>query len=82
MQLDQTIQQHVARMPLPLQGEVLDFVLFLEQKSRCQPLVEGERRAALAVVLEKNATLNPFADVDPITWVGEQRLDRTLPGRD
>jgi len=82
MQLDQTIQQHVARMPLPLQGEVLDFVLFLEQKSRCLPSIESERRTALANVLEKTATLNPFADVDPITWVGEQRLERSLPGRD
>jgi hypothetical protein len=82
MQLDQTIQQHVSRMSLPLQGEVLDFVLFLEQKSRCQASMESERRTALASVLEKAATLNPFAEVDPITWQSEQRLDRVLPGRD
>jgi hypothetical protein len=66
MQLDQTIQQHVARMPLPLQGEVLDFVLFLEQKSRCQPSVESERRTALESALEKTVTLDPFAGVDPV----------------
>lgn len=82
MQLDQTIQQHVARMSIPLQGEVLDFVLFLEQKSRRQPSLESERRTALASALEKAATLNPFADIDPVKWVGEQRLDRALPGRD
>lgn len=82
MQLDQTIQQHVARMPLPLQGEVLDFVLYLEQKSRLQPLIENERRMALASALEKAAKLNPFVDVDPIVWIGDQRGDRALPGRD
>lgn len=82
MQLDQTIRQHVARMSLPLQGEVLDFVLFLKKGSRCQPSVEGERRTALASVLDKAATLNPFAEVDPIAWQGEQRIDRALPGRD
>jgi hypothetical protein len=40
--------------------------------------MESERRTALASVLEKIATLNPFADVDPITWQGEQRLDRVF----
>lgn len=82
MQLDQTIQQHVAKMPLPLQGEVLDFVLYLEQKSRLQTSAESERRKALAGALEKTTTINPFADVDPFAWVSDQRQDRVLPGRD
>lgn len=82
MQLDQTIQQHVARMPLPLQGEVLDFVLCLEQKSHLQTSLESERRKALTSALEKTAALNPFENVDPIEWTVEQRGDRVLPGRD
>ena len=34
MKLDQTLQQHVEKLPLTLQGEVLDYVLYLEQKVR------------------------------------------------
>lgn len=34
MRLDETIQQHVGRLPEHLQAEVNDFVLFLEQKQK------------------------------------------------
>jgi len=34
MTLEQTIQEHVVRLPAHLRGEVLDYVLFLEQKVR------------------------------------------------
>ncbi len=34
MQLHEQIQQHVVKLELNLQAEVLDFVLFLEQKHR------------------------------------------------
>jgi hypothetical protein len=30
MKLDQAIQQHMENFPLPLQSEVLDYVLYLE----------------------------------------------------
>lgn len=82
MKLDQTIQQHVEKMPLTLQGEVLDFVIYLEQKTLRQYPVDTERRKPLAIALEKAAALNPYAEVDPAAWVREQRNDRTLPGRD
>jgi hypothetical protein len=82
MKLDQTIQQHVEKMPLTLQGEVLDFVIYLEQKTGIQPAVDTERRKPLAIALEKAAALNPYAEVDPVSWVREQRNDRPLPGRD
>jgi Protein of unknown function (DUF2281) len=36
MRLDETIQQHVSQLPLHLQNEVYDFVLFLEQKQTTQ----------------------------------------------
>jgi hypothetical protein len=82
MKLDQTIQQHLERLPLSLQGEVLDYVLYLEQKSGKQSFNDSERRKSLASALEKAAAMNPFADVDPVAWVREQRDECALPGRD
>jgi hypothetical protein len=82
MKLDQAIQQHLEKLPLALQGEVLDYVLYLEQKT-VKPFPSGnERRKSLANALEKAAALNPYAEVDPAAWVREQRDERTLPGRD
>jgi len=82
MKLNQTIQQHLEKLPLSLQGEVLDYVLYLEQKSRKSSLNDSERRKSLASALEKAAAMNPYAEVDPVTWVREQRNERALPGRD
>jgi hypothetical protein len=36
MQLDEQLQQHVFSLPMELKAEVLDFVLFLEQKQEMQ----------------------------------------------
>ena len=44
MKLDQAIQQHLEKLPLPLQGEVLDYVLYLEQKSGKPSPDDSERR--------------------------------------
>jgi len=82
MKLDQAIQQHLEKFPLPLQSEVLDYVLYLEQKTGKQSSTDSERRKRLAIALEKAVTMNPYAEVDPITWVREQRDERVLPGRD
>lgn len=82
MKLDQTIQEHVERLPAALQGEVLDYVLFLEQKNRNLPGATGERRERLAAVLERLSALNPFDNTDPLVWEREQRQDRQLPGRE
>ena len=82
MKLDQAIQQHLEKFPLPLQGEVLDFVLYLEQKTGKQSPTDSERRKSLANALEKVAAMNPYAEVDPVAWVRDQRNERTLPGRD
>ena len=81
MKLDKTIQQHLEKLPLPLQGEVLDYVLYLEQKAGKPSPNDSERRKSLASALEKAATMNPYAEVDPASWVREQREERTLPGR-
>jgi len=82
MKLNQAIQQHLERLPLPLQGEVLDYVLYLEQKSGKPPSSDSERRKSLASALEKVAAMNPYAEVDPVAWAREQRDERALPGRD
>jgi hypothetical protein len=82
MKLDQTIQQHLEKLPLSLQGEVLDYVLYLEQKSGKPIPDDSQRRKSLAMALEKVAAMNPYADVNPASWVHEQRAERTLPGRE
>jgi hypothetical protein len=82
MKLDKTIQQHLENLPLALQGEVLDFVLYLEQKTGKQLPADSQRQKSLAGALEKAAAMNPYAEVDPAAWVREQRDERTLPGRD
>ncbi len=80
MKLDQTILDHVGRLPHALQGEVLDYVLFLEQRARTQPVAVGDRRERLAGVLERLVALDPFANIDPREWERKQREDRPLPG--
>jgi len=82
MKLEQTIQQHVEKLPLPLQGEVLDYVLFLEQKSRRDCADDQQRRMKLSSTLERLIALNPFAKANPTRWEREQREDSALPGRE
>lgn len=82
MKLDQTIQQLLEKLPLQLQSEVLDYVLYLEQKAGKQSATDSERRKSLASALEKAAAMNPYAKVDPVAWVCEQRDERALPGRE
>lgn len=82
MKLDQVIQQHLEKFPLPLQGEVLDYVLYLERKAKKPSPTDSERRKSLASTLEKVAAINPFAEIDPVAWMRELRNERALPGRD
>lgn len=82
MKLDQTIQQLLEKLPLQLQSEVLDYALYLEHKAGKQAPADSERRKSLANALEKAAAVNPYAKVDPVGWVREQRDERTLPGRE
>lgn len=82
MKLDQAIQQHLEKLPLALQGEVLDYVLYLEQKTGKHSPSSSESRKSLASALEKVAAMNPYAGVDPAAWEREQRGERALPGRD
>ncbi len=73
MKLDQTIRQLLEKFPFQLQSEVLDYVLYLEQKTRKQSPTDSERRKSLASALDKAAAINPYAKVDPVAWVREQR---------
>ena len=82
MKLEQTIQQHVEKLSLPLQGEVLDYVLYLEQKARQYAADDQQRRMKLSSSLERLIALNPFTTTNPCAWEREQRKDRTLPGRE
>jgi hypothetical protein len=82
MRLDHTIAQHLEKLPLSIQSEVLDYVLYLEQKTGKQSASDSERRKNLASALQKIAVMNPYAEVDPNAWIQEQRVDRALPGRD
>ncbi|MDP2829438.1 MAG: DUF2281 domain-containing protein [Sulfuricellaceae bacterium] len=82
MKLEHTIQQHVEKLPLPLQGEVLDYVLYLEQKNRRHSTDDQQRRVKLSSTLERLVALNPFAKTNPALWEREQREDRALPGRE
>ena len=59
--------------PLLLQSEVLDYVLYLEQNIGKQSPTDSERRKSLARALDKAVAMNPYAEVDPVAWVCEQR---------
>lgn len=79
------VQQHAADLPLPLQAELLNYTLYLEQKARdsvnLTPKVQ--RLEDLSKAFEQAAALNPYREItDPIKWQQEQRQDRPLPGRD
>jgi len=50
MQLHEEIQQHLVRLEPRLQAEVLDFVLFLEQKQQqSPPKTEADEEGALKI---------------------------------
>ena len=83
----QQVQHHAADLPLALQAELLNYVIYLEQKAQsATPAITNDtkeqQRKRLAEALEQLAALNPFSDIaDPVSWQREQRQDRPLPGR-
>ncbi len=75
----QQVQQHAAALPLALQAELLNYTLYLEQKTRssANTATSGQQREHLAEALAQAAALNPFCDIaDPVAWQREQRQDR------
>lgn len=83
----QQVQHHAAVLPLALQAELLNYALYLEQKTQSlTPTMtkdtKEQQRKRLAEALEQLAALNPFSDIaDPVGWQREQRQERPLPGR-
>lgn len=78
------VQQHASVLPLSLQAELLNYTIYLEQKTQGKKPVTSsqERRKRLAEALARAVALNPFAEIsDPVSWQREQRQDRPLPGR-
>ena len=82
MRLDHTIAQHLEKLPLSRQSEVLAYILYLEQKTEKSFTSDSERRKLLASALKKVVAMNPYSEIDPAAWVREQRTERSLPGRD
>lgn len=79
------IAEHANHLPPADQKEVLDFVLFLEQRAgKVSPGIDKEERGRhLAEALRQLQAANPFKDIaDPVAWQREIRQDRPLPGRD
>jgi len=79
------IAEHVQRLTPAEQKEVLDFILFLEQRAgRPLPAVDEDARdMRLAETLEKLQAVRPFGEIaDPVDWQSEIRQDRLPPGRE
>lgn len=79
------IAEHAQHLQPSEQKEVMDFILFLEQRTS-QPksdIDNEERGRRLEEALQKLQAVNPFKDItDPVAWQREIRKDRPLPGRD
>jgi hypothetical protein len=80
MRLDEIIQQHTQVLPLALQAEVFDFVLFLEQKQVNKLLMADQlhRKEQLKKALENVGELPVFKGIDGVVWQNEQRQDRNI----
>jgi len=87
MSVAEDISLRLSLLPPEKQKEVLDFVLFLEQKregtiSDVFKDTEARRRRVTAA-LDALRRSGAFADVgDPVAWQRDLRKDRPLPGRE
>lgn len=83
MALIEQIERQLKILPPEKQNEVLDFILFLQQRSQpASTAAEEERGQRIKAAFHTLAALNAFADIaDPAAWQREIRQDRQLPGR-
>ncbi len=83
MALMEQIEKQLTMLPPEKQNEVLDFIMFLQQRLQAAPAsTEEERSKRIKVAFQTLAKLNTFADVtDPVAWQKQIRQDRQLPGR-
>lgn len=82
----QQLQHHASVLSPPLQAELLNYAIYLEQKAKeriASPVSDPQRRQRLAEALENAAAHNPYREInDPVAWQREQRADRPLPERE
>lgn len=83
MTLQETIEKQLATLPAEKQGEVLDFILFLHQRTQSIPPSADEgREQRIKTAFQTLAKSRTFADItDPVEWQQQIRKDRDLPGR-
>lgn len=85
MALIEQIEKQLNILPPEKQNEVLDFILFLQQRAPSAPspmVAEEERSQRIRAALQTLAELKTFASIsDPVAWQKEIRQDRPLPGR-
>ena len=81
--LDQ-IEKQLTQLPPEKQNEVLDFILFLQQRLQSAPATtDAERGQRIKAAFQTLTQLNTFGDIeDPVAWQKQIRQDRPLPGRD
>ena len=83
MTLVEQIEKQLQGLPTEKQIEVLDFILFLQQRVHSAPPTEEEERGQrIRAALQTLAELNTFSEInDPVAWQKSIRQDRPLPGR-
>ena len=87
MSLAEFISEHVSSLPPERQKEVLDFVMFLEQRHEATVAgaggdAEAQRRRVTAA-LDALRRTGAFAHIaDPVAWQRGIRKDRPLPARE
>jgi len=85
MNTAEIIFHHVEQFPEPVQSEVLDFVLFLQQKTdlNVAHFTVNERRAKLREAMIFLQQSNVFSEIEnPENWQRDTRVERHLPGRE
>jgi hypothetical protein len=85
MTLAEQIQKQLCALPPEKKSEVLDFVSFLQERTRSEGSIAADlkRRERLKKAFETLAALGTFADInDPVDWQRQMRKDRPLPGRE
>lgn len=76
----ENIYEQLQAMPPHLQGEVLDFIAFIQHKNGITPLQQDKRTERLQRIMQQLSQTNGFADIDdPAEWQRQQRQDKPLP---
>lgn len=77
----ETIYRQLQTLPPHLQGEILDFIAFIQHKNGITPLASNEDRTQrLQRIMQQLADSHSFDDIkDPSEWQTRQRKDKPLP---